>query len=159
MVSRRYHWRCMKEDIPHFVKAWMKCQVNRASYQKQGGFLQPLPISSGPWHSIFMDLITSLPESHGYDAILLVIERFAKMGGLGQGVQTNLGHDQVVGGESSKVLRSASQCRKTQSGVWGGLKRCCWMWTTSPWERPFSKVHVQNWSSVFHCGTSVQGYI
>jgi len=25
-----------------------------------------------------MDLITSLPESHGYDAILLMVERFAK---------------------------------------------------------------------------------
>ena len=79
MVSRRYHWRCIKEDIAHFVKAWMKCQVNRASYQKQGGFLQPLPIPSGPWHSMCMDLITSLPESHGYDAILLMVERFAKL--------------------------------------------------------------------------------
>src|ERR1700737_3732947 len=37
MVSRRDNWRCIKEDITHFVKAWMKCQVNQASYQKQGG--------------------------------------------------------------------------------------------------------------------------
>ena len=25
--------------------------------------------------------------------------------------------------------------------------------------RPHSKVHVQNWSSVSHCGTSVQGHL
>ena len=75
MASRTYHWWCIEEDISHFVKAWMKCQVN----QKQGGFLQPLPISSGPWHTMCMDLITSLSESHGYDAILLVVERFAKL--------------------------------------------------------------------------------
>ena len=32
-----------------------------------------------PWHSMCMDLITSLPESQGYDAILLMVERFAKL--------------------------------------------------------------------------------
>ena len=79
MVLRRCHWPCIKEDITHFVKAWMKCQVNRASYQKQGGFLQLLPIPSGPWHSICMDLITSLLKSHGYDTILLMVERFANL--------------------------------------------------------------------------------
>jgi len=57
----------------------MKCQVNRASNQNQGGFLQPLPIPLAPWHGMCMDLITSLPESHGYDAILLMVERFAKL--------------------------------------------------------------------------------
>ena len=46
---------------------------------KPSGFLQPLPIPSGPWHSMCMDLITSLPESQGYDAILLMVERFAKL--------------------------------------------------------------------------------
>ena len=79
MVSRRYHWRCIKEDIVHFVNAWMKCQVNRASYQKQSGLLQPLPILPGPWHSICMDLITSLLESQGYDAILLMVKRLANL--------------------------------------------------------------------------------
>src|SRR6202022_3745377 len=32
-----------------------------------------------PWHTMCMDLITSLPESQGYDAILLMVERFAKL--------------------------------------------------------------------------------
>jgi putative transposase len=47
-VSRRYYWPCMKEDIVHFVKTCVKCQLNRASYQKQANFLHPLPIPSGP---------------------------------------------------------------------------------------------------------------
>ena len=47
----------------------MKCQVNGASYQKQVGPLQPLPIPPGPWHSMCMELITTLSESQGYDAI------------------------------------------------------------------------------------------
>ena len=78
MVSWRYHWRCIKKNIAHFVKPWMKCQVKQASYKKKGGFLQPLPIPSGPWHSMCIDLITSLLESHVYNTILLMVKRFAK---------------------------------------------------------------------------------
>lgn len=78
-VSRRYYWPGMKEDITHFVKTCVKCQLNRASYQKQAGLLQPLPIPPGPWHSVSMDFITSLPESQGYDAILVMVDRFSKL--------------------------------------------------------------------------------
>ena len=47
-VSKRYYWPCIKEEIAHFVKTCVKCQMNRASYQKQVGLLQPLPIPLGP---------------------------------------------------------------------------------------------------------------
>jgi hypothetical protein len=47
--------------------------------KKQGGLLRPLPIPPGPWHCICMDFITSLPEPQGYDAILVMVERFAKL--------------------------------------------------------------------------------
>jgi hypothetical protein len=56
------------------------CRVNRTSYQKQGGLLQSLPIPTGPWHCICMDFITILPEPQEYDAILLMVVRFAKLG-------------------------------------------------------------------------------
>ena len=79
MVSRRYHKRFIKEDIVLFVKAWMKCEVILASYQKHGGLLQPLPIPPRLWHSMCMDLIKSLPESQGYDVILVMLERVAKL--------------------------------------------------------------------------------
>ena len=78
-VSRRYYWPGMKDEIAHFVKTCVKCQLNRASYQKQAGLLQPLPIPPGPWHSVSMDFITSLPESQGHDAILVMVDRFSKL--------------------------------------------------------------------------------
>ena len=78
-VSKRYYWPCMKEEIAHFVKTCVKCQMNRASYQKQAGLLQPLPIPPRPWHSVSMDFITSLPESQGYDAIFVMVDRFSKL--------------------------------------------------------------------------------
>ena len=79
MVSKRFFWPGMKDEIAHYVKTCVKCQLNRASYQKQAGLLQPLPIPPGPWHSVSMDFITSLPESRGFDAILVMVDRFSKL--------------------------------------------------------------------------------
>ena len=41
--------------------------------------LEPWPIPPWPWHSMCMDFITNLPESQGYDAILVMVVRFAKL--------------------------------------------------------------------------------
>jgi hypothetical protein len=57
--------------ITHFVKICVKCQLNRASYQKQAGLLQPLLIPLYPWHSISMEFITS--------AVLVIVEHFNKL--------------------------------------------------------------------------------
>ena len=79
VVSKRYYWPYMKEEIVHFVKTCVKCQINQASYQKQAGLLQPLPIPRGPWYSVSMDFITSLLELQGYDAIFVMVDRFSKL--------------------------------------------------------------------------------
>jgi hypothetical protein len=69
----------MKKEIAHFVKTFVKYQLNRACYQKQTNFLQPLPIPPGPWYGISMDFITSLPELQGYNVILVMVDRFSKL--------------------------------------------------------------------------------
>ena len=38
----------------------------------------PNPIPTGPWINISVDFITGLPEAQGYDAILVVCDRFTK---------------------------------------------------------------------------------
>ncbi len=43
----------------------------------QGGLLQPLPIPEGPWESLSMDLMVSLPPSRGFNAIM--VDWFCKM--------------------------------------------------------------------------------
>jgi hypothetical protein len=35
--------------------------------------------SAGPWHSVSMDFITSLPKSQGYDVIFVMMDRFSKL--------------------------------------------------------------------------------
>ncbi len=40
--------------------------------------MQPLPIPKGPWESVSMDFMVNLPPSKGFDAIMVVVDRFSK---------------------------------------------------------------------------------
>jgi hypothetical protein len=42
------------------------------------GLSQPLEVPEGPWKSASADFITGLPPSHGFDSILVVVDRFSK---------------------------------------------------------------------------------
>ncbi len=41
--------------------------------------MQPLPIPEGPWESVSMDFMVSLPPSRGFDVIMVVVDQFSKM--------------------------------------------------------------------------------
>jgi len=57
----------------------LTCQQNRTLNKKQTGLLQPLPIPKGPWESVSMDFMVSLAPSRGFDAIMVVVDRFSKI--------------------------------------------------------------------------------
>ena len=40
--------------------------------------LEPLPIAEHPWESISVDFFIGLPNSEGYDSIIVVVDRFSK---------------------------------------------------------------------------------
>jgi len=67
----------MKEQIQTYVKHCQKCQQSKVSNEKTSGSLVPLPTPSGPWLDITMDF-TEMPESLGYNYILVVVDRFSK---------------------------------------------------------------------------------
>ena len=80
LLSRSYWWPNVLQSVEDFVKRCPSCQVNKASNQCPAGLLKPLPIPQGPWESVGMDLITSLPvTAAGHTAILVFIDRFSKM--------------------------------------------------------------------------------
>jgi hypothetical protein len=56
-----------------------QCKQNKTACHKPYGLLQPLEIPDSPWTSISMDMITQLPESNNYNAILVIVDRFTKM--------------------------------------------------------------------------------
>ncbi len=48
-------------------------------YKRKYGLYRPLPIRHEPWESVFIDLMTQLPEWNGMDAIFMVVDRFSKL--------------------------------------------------------------------------------
>jgi len=76
-LRKHYTWKGMKEQIQTYVKHCQKCQQSKVSNQKTSGSLVPLPTPSGPWLDVTMDF-TEMPESLGYNYILVVVDRFSK---------------------------------------------------------------------------------
>jgi hypothetical protein len=78
-LKKSYYWPNLKDSAEEYVKTCLTCQQNRTLNKKQAGLLQPLPILEGPWESVSMDFMVSLPPSRGFDAIMVVVDRFSKM--------------------------------------------------------------------------------
>jgi len=79
LLKKSYYWPNLKDSAEDYVKTCLNCQQNRTLNKKQVGLLQPLPIPEGPWESVSMDFMVSLPPSRGFDAIMVVVDRFSKM--------------------------------------------------------------------------------
>src|SRR6202040_2682565 len=52
---------------------------NKKPLRKLHNLLHPHAIPSKPWEHILIDLIGPLPESQGYNAVLVIVDRFSKM--------------------------------------------------------------------------------
>ena len=61
-----------------YVTGCDTCQRMKNRPQQPYGPLQPNPVPEGPWDIITIDLITQLPESNGYNAICVVVDRLIK---------------------------------------------------------------------------------
>jgi len=102
-VQRYYYWPSVKTDVQRWVQSCDECQHFKTFPQKKHGLLQPNLIPSRPWEVVTMDLLTDLPESEGYDAILVIVDRFSKMIRL---IRTN------------KTLNSTALVRQCWDNVW-----------------------------------------
>jgi hypothetical protein len=78
-VSRDYYWPRMRQFVNEFVDTYETCARNKVPRHRPQGLLQPLPIPTGAWHSVSMDLIVELPKSNGFDAIFVCVDRLTKM--------------------------------------------------------------------------------
>ena len=79
LVERGYYWPSMKMFINLYIQQCVNCQQNKNRHTRLHGKLQPLPIPEQPWKFISYDYIPDLPESNGFNAILVVVDRFTKM--------------------------------------------------------------------------------
>lgn len=78
-VKQLFSWTDLKKDVENFVKQCTICQQAKHEHCRMPGVLEPLPVPDGPWQAISMDFIEGLPRSEGYNAILVVVDRFTKV--------------------------------------------------------------------------------
>ena len=78
LIQRSYCWLGLRRDVEKYIKGCAVCQRTKPSRQKPHGLLQPLEIADAPWSSISMDFIEELPQSNGFNSILVVVDRLTK---------------------------------------------------------------------------------
>src|SRR5882724_2780611 len=66
----------------HYIAEYMKgcylCNCTKNYPSALAGKLMPNRIPDRHWQTILVDVITELPQSHGYDAIMVIIDRLSK---------------------------------------------------------------------------------
>jgi hypothetical protein len=78
LISRNYWWPQMSRYIGIYVKHCDLCNRTKVQCRRPMGELHPSETPEAPWDMISVDFIVELPESHGYDTIMCVIDSLTK---------------------------------------------------------------------------------
>lgn len=79
-ISQVFFWPNMRREVNTYVSSCDVCQRVKTGNQFPGGLLQPLPLPTQIWEDISLDFIEGLPKSEGKECILVVVDRFSKVG-------------------------------------------------------------------------------
>jgi hypothetical protein len=75
LISRNYWWPQMSHYIGIYVK---HCDLCNWTKVQPMGELHPSEAPEAPWNTISVNFIVKLPESHGYDAIMCIVDSLTK---------------------------------------------------------------------------------
>jgi len=79
LVSRDYWWPKMCRTIAQYVRNCDTCARIKPACHAPHGLLKPLQVPFRKWSSISLDLVTGLPISNRFNALLVVVDRLSKM--------------------------------------------------------------------------------
>ena len=68
----------MSRDVKKFVVSCDICQKAKPRKHAPVGLLQPIPIPERPFEVVSMDVITELPDSAGFNSILVIVDKLTK---------------------------------------------------------------------------------
>ncbi|QRW01036.1 Transposon Tf2-1 polyprotein [Ceratobasidium sp. AG-Ba] len=68
----------MAKQVEQFVNTCDVCQKTKPKRHGKIGYLQPIPIPEQPFEVITLDFIMDLPESQGYNAILVIVDKLTQ---------------------------------------------------------------------------------
>ena len=74
-MQKDYWWPGMSTFLHRFIAGCAGCQAAKVNTHPTVPGLSPLAVESPlPFSSISVDLITGLPNSHGYDSVMVVVD-------------------------------------------------------------------------------------
>ncbi|KAM8977345.1 notchless protein homolog 1 [Pelodytes ibericus] len=80
-LARGYFWwPGWRQDIRNYILSCDICARSKGRNTKPAGLLQPLPTPDHPWEDLTIDFIVDLPPSLQHNTIMVVVDRFTKMG-------------------------------------------------------------------------------
>jgi len=79
LITRTYWWPRMVEDVKRYVAGCERCQATKPNRQPRRNHLHPNEVPQNPWEIVSINLIEPLPESTGYNGILVIVDHFSKM--------------------------------------------------------------------------------
>ncbi|ESK83158.1 hypothetical protein Moror_14995 [Moniliophthora roreri MCA 2997] len=82
LVQRDYWWPGMAKFVKNFVDGCAICQQMKINTHPTKVGLQPIAglLNATPFQVITMDLVTDLPESHGFDTVMVVVDHSSSKG-------------------------------------------------------------------------------
>jgi transposase InsO family protein len=78
LVARNFWWPQMTRYIGRYTSTCDLCLRTKIRRQAPHGELQPLQIPEARWETISVDFIVELPEAHGFDAVMCVVDSVSK---------------------------------------------------------------------------------
>src|SRR6266478_3285222 len=78
LVSQNYWWPGLSRYIAKFVAGCDACNRTKTFPMQKVGKLIPNKVPDRRWQVISVDMIRELPDSKGYNAILMVVDRLSK---------------------------------------------------------------------------------
>jgi hypothetical protein len=74
----RFWWNRIRQDVKDFCERCVVCR--RAKIRPQmAATLYPLLVPPRPWHTVGVDYLTHLPESNGFNNVLILVDHLTRM--------------------------------------------------------------------------------